>query len=263
MGYQDSGNACEDLRFQAWRWITYQYTHVGMLHVTMNCILTVILGIPLEGINGTFRFALMFYGGVFGGACCCFLTAVRAPVVGMSGGCYALFGIHLADLIMNWSEKRFRRPTLVFLVVLAGTDLLSYHFGMTAESSSHSAHLGGYIAGVCIGVCIGNNLNVKKIECVFRVVTFILGVGLLAFCFIYGLASWPPRDIWDQVPWCWARQVWNPDIVEFNGSSRWHCVRCGDQACIDKWSQQQFIETVNVFSCASTYGWTITEPEAS
>merc|ERR1712187_981463 len=91
----------------------------------------------------------------------------------------------------------------------------------------------------------------------------LVSVLLLGYCLLYGLTNWPPRDIWDadRVPWCWARQVYNPDIPEFNSTRRWHCVRCGDQACIDKWSKQPSVNTVNIKSCANTYGWTITEPE--
>jgi len=48
---------------------------------------------------------------------------------------------------------------------------------------------------------------------------------------------------WEGVtPWCWHRQVQNFTLF---GDYFPHCVRCNkDQACIDKWSQQRFIETV-------------------
>merc|ERR1719277_1272699 len=106
------GDALQDQRFQAWRWLTYQWTHVGIMHVLMNVFLNCLLGIPLEGLHGPLRMAVMFNVGVFGGACCYFLSDAHTVVVGCSGGCYALIGMHVADLIMNWAQKKFRWPTL-------------------------------------------------------------------------------------------------------------------------------------------------------
>lgn len=97
-----AGDSCEDLRAQVWRWWTYQFTHVGAVHVMMNAALNVVLGIPLELMHGSLRVALMFNIGVVGGAMCYSVNDAHTVVVGCSGGCYALIGTHIADLLMNW-----------------------------------------------------------------------------------------------------------------------------------------------------------------
>mmetsp|Transcript_87092 Transcript_87092/g.244301 ORF Transcript_87092/g.244301 Transcript_87092/m.244301 type:complete len:650 (-) Transcript_87092:157-2106(-) len=255
--YDDSGLECKDLRFEVWRWVTYQFTHAGLLHVVVNVILTIVLGIPLEGLHGTRRMFLFFNAGVIGGALCNFFTALRHPVVGMSGGCYALFGLHFSSLVMNWQEGRFRTPAMLMLLTLAAADILSIQFGMVEEAVSHAAHLGGVIAGVCVGILLGSNLKVKIHERCFQVIAILLLLGMVA-CSGYWLSLWPPRSAWDPVPWCWARQVWNPDLPELGSADQWHCVRCADQACIDFWAKEEYLKSVNVLGCSTEYGWTMT-----
>merc|ERR1740130_1595199 len=103
----------------------------------------------------------MFNAGVFGGACNCLLCDSHSPVIGMSGGCYALLGMILADLIINWKQKKFRTATLVFLSVLAWMDFVTAWMS-TESGKSNTAHLGGYIAGTIMGILIGENLKVKR-----------------------------------------------------------------------------------------------------
>merc|ERR1719401_2441905 len=145
----------------------------------MNVILNTVLGVPLEGLHGFRRMLLMYNIGVFGGALCYFVNDSHTTVVGMSGGCYALIGMHLADLTMNWAQKKFRKPILLFLVILVGIDFLSSFLALSSENSSHSAHLGGAIAGCMIGILIGKNLKVKCWERILQGFVLFLGVGLV------------------------------------------------------------------------------------
>mmetsp|Transcript_65889 Transcript_65889/g.190074 ORF Transcript_65889/g.190074 Transcript_65889/m.190074 type:complete len:363 (+) Transcript_65889:112-1200(+) len=62
--------SCEDLRGEVWRLWTYQFTHIGALHVMINCALNLVLGVPLEAMHGPWRTSVMFNMGVVGGALC-------------------------------------------------------------------------------------------------------------------------------------------------------------------------------------------------
>merc|ERR1711972_546199 len=101
---------CADYRAQAYRWFTYQFSHVGLGHVCMSVFLNLVIGLPLNGFHGNLRMLFMYNIGVLGGACGWMVCDLHAATVGMSGGCYALIGISLADLCMNWHEKKFRKP---------------------------------------------------------------------------------------------------------------------------------------------------------
>lgn len=97
---------CQSVFWEIWRWWTYQFTHIGPMHVGMNCFLTLGFGLPLEGQNGPHRVIMVFNLGVFGGACASWLTHPLDVTVGMSGGVYSLMGWFFGELIMNWKQKK-------------------------------------------------------------------------------------------------------------------------------------------------------------
>lgn len=234
-----SAGLCEDYRPQIWRWFTYQWTHVGAMHVLMNVFMVLMLGIPLEGLHGGLRMFFMFNVGVFGGACCYIVNDAHTAVVGCSGGVYALIGMHVADLIMNWQQKRFRLPTIVFLTILIGIDIFSYAMSIGGANSSHSAHVGGFIAGVVIGLLVGKNIILKAHEKGVMVCAFVFGAFLVIFCMVWLALNPAPLNIWEAIGgengYCWIRQIYNAAIDE----TSWLCVRCGTQACIDEWNPQR------------------------
>jgi len=241
---------CNDLRPQIWRWWTYQFTHVGAQHALMNVLLNVLFGIPLETIHGHLRIALMFNVGVMGGACCYFLNDAHTTVVGCSGGCYALVGIHFADLLINWKQKKFRIPVLFLIFVLIAVDVGSYLMSMGSGQVSHSAHVGGAIAGCIIGCMVGKNLKVELWERFLIGVMSCIGLFLTSTCLVWLIVQdGGPRNIWEaavgQHGWCWIRQVYSPDFAQ----QRFECVRCGVRECVERWSLLPNVTSVSLAAC--------------
>jgi membrane associated rhomboid family serine protease len=233
-------DACDSTRFQIWRWWTYQFSHIGISHVLTNVFLLVVLGIPMEGLHGSLKLFFMFQIGVIGGAWCCLANTIRYPVCGMSGGCYALFGMHLADLLLNWKHRMFRKLMLLFLMVVATGSFVVYIYGNPdSENVSNEAHLGGAIAGLCIATFIGQNIGrVTRLDRFFQTTAVLVAICCSSFSLYQGFQM-PPKSIWDDTPgWCWLRQVWNP--IVFNcardateSECGFRCVFCGEQSCID------------------------------
>jgi len=178
-------------------------------------------------------------------------------LAGMSAGVYALMALNLAELLLNWRQSRYRFATLFLLVAIMAADVLHYQLAAGgAGAVSHSAHLGGYAAGLLMGVLLGRNLRVKFHERAMQGLALGLAAGLAALS-VGWLLRWPPRTVWDPTPWCWARQVFNESLF---GSPSWHCVRCGSQECIDRWSQQQRLARVDFRLCDGPVGWAVSEP---
>jgi len=258
---QWAGPRCEDYSRQVWRWLTYQWSHVGAMHVLMNIFLNLFLGVPLEGLHGFWRMLLMYNVGVAGGAFCYYLMDAHTITVGCSGGCYSLMGIHLADLIMNWRQKKFRIPVVVTLLLLAGADVGSSLVSMAPENSSHSAHAGGFIAGLLIGVLVCRNVKMHCWERIFMLFDALIGFGLVGFAcyFIFTAESGPVSFTEKQagIPgYCWARQVYMPDVDE----NTWQCVRCGTPQCIAEWEKlgtanPDYISPVSYAWCEENGGW--------
>jgi len=229
------GPECEDRRFEAWRWLSYQFTHVGFAHVFTNSFLNLTFGIPLEGVHGHFRIVVMHTIGVFGGACFAMLMDVHTSIVGCSGGSYALIGVHIADLVMNWRERRFRYPTLCVVVALVFADAAFAVLNRSPEVS-YSTHAGGIIAGLLICILMGKNLKVRSHEKYIVRGAWILGFALITFCLAWLFSQHGGRlSIWEAMsqesPWCWHGQVLNMS----RDPTSYRCVRCATRHCVDGW----------------------------
>jgi hypothetical protein len=95
-------------RAEAWRFLSYQFVHVGLEHVAFNIIMQLFVGIPLEmaepGWAGTARVMTVYMSGVFLGSLGGTLPNPTFFVAGASAGVYALIAAHLATLTLNWKE---------------------------------------------------------------------------------------------------------------------------------------------------------------
>jgi len=243
---------CTDHRSEAWRWLAYQFTHTSVSHVGINSFLLVVLGIPLEGFHGHVLIALFFNFGILGGAASFMVFHCHsAPAVGMSGGVYALLGVHFADLVLNWSMSKYRWSKIVMLFLLAGAAVID-SFGTRA--ASNSAHVGGFVSGLLVGVLTGRSLQVQRWEQAVRLVALATTVALMTFSVAW-VAQWPPRTLWDTTPWCWSRRVYNLTSI---GDVSWRCVLCQDSACIKEWARHELTYTVSISSCLED-DWAIIE----
>mmetsp|Transcript_37538 Transcript_37538/g.86669 ORF Transcript_37538/g.86669 Transcript_37538/m.86669 type:complete len:757 (+) Transcript_37538:81-2351(+) len=241
---------CEDMRWQLWRWWTYQFTHVGVQHILSKCSLNVLYGVPLEGVLGPFHMALLYNIGIFGGACFSLVNDAHAPVVGMSAGCYSMLGIHLTDIAFNWSSRYFRKTALCFLTCATSFDLLLVY--TTSADVTHTlegANIGGFITGILMGIVVTLAAPTDTWERTLRNSSIALGVVLALACFLWSMSKWPPQDLWEGDGWCWQRQVLEPTLF----GDRWQCLRCSGDACIARWSQEAHVREVGLHDCSSDF----------
>ncbi|KAM5131529.1 rhomboid-related protein 1 isoform 1-T1 [Callospermophilus lateralis] len=104
-------------RARAWRFLTYMFMHAGLEQLGFNALLQLMIGVPLEMVHGLLRISLLYLAGVLAGSLTVSITDMRAPVVGGSGGVYALCSAHLANVVMNWAGMRC--PYKLLRMVLA------------------------------------------------------------------------------------------------------------------------------------------------
>ncbi|NWX12723.1 RHBL1 protein, partial [Aegotheles bennettii] len=123
-------------RARAWRFLTYMFMHVGLEQLGFNALLQLMIGVPLEMVHGILRISFLYLAGVLAGSLTVSITDMRAPLVGGSGGVYALCSAHLANV--NWAGMRC--PYKLLRMVLA--------------LPSFMAHLAGAIVGVSMGLTI-------------------------------------------------------------------------------------------------------------
>ncbi|XP_073809070.1 rhomboid-related protein 3 isoform X11 [Danio rerio] len=88
------------LRAQAWRFLSYIFMHAGIEHLGLNMAMQLLVGVPLEMVHGALRIGLVYVCGALAGSLAVSVTDMTAPVVGSSGGVYALVSAHLANVVM-------------------------------------------------------------------------------------------------------------------------------------------------------------------
>jgi len=184
-------------RIQAWRFIGYMFLHQGYTHLIFNCLMQLFLGTILELLHKFWRVAIVYILGVLAGSLghSCFDSTKY--LVGASGGCYALFGAHLATVITNWNTMQkdwlhsplnfllsaVFRLIVIFLLAGADTGVAVYNRFVKGESVNvgFSAHFGGALAGFLVGVPVLRNIEIKSWEekffwiCIVLYCLFMIG----------------------------------------------------------------------------------------
>ncbi|ERL87881.1 hypothetical protein D910_05269, partial [Dendroctonus ponderosae] len=87
-------------RHEAWRFLTYMFVHIGYLHIIVNLVIQLVLGVPLEMVHKWWRVLLLYFAGVIAGSLATSITDPRVRLAGASGGVYCLLTAHIATIIM-------------------------------------------------------------------------------------------------------------------------------------------------------------------
>lgn len=131
-------------------------------------------------------------------------------LVGASGGVYCIFGMHFAELLLNWDSLKYgpfnRWRRLFVMTFLLAADLFSYYKDRN-EEVSYTAHSGGWLAGCMLGVVLMRNHQKQWYETHLLVPSAMLLASLLiAFGVLWYIFIFPPRPaFWsfDDTPCCY------------------------------------------------------------
>ncbi|XP_064528571.1 rhomboid-related protein 1 isoform X1 [Pseudopipra pipra] len=150
-------------RARAWRFLTYMFMHVGLEQLGFNALLQLMIGVPLEMVHGILRISFLYLAGVLAGSLTVSITDMRAPLVGGSGGVYALCSAHLANVVMNWAGMRcpYKLLRMVLALVCMSSEVgravwlrFSPPLPASGPQPSFMAHLAGAIVGISMGLTI-------------------------------------------------------------------------------------------------------------
>ena len=137
------------LQGQYWRFITPIFLHVNLIHVGLNMLNFLVLGIFLERILGHLRFLLIYLLTGIISIIASFAFAPQEISVGASG---AIFGLVGAYSIFVFAHRRaFRNggiPAMVWIVIVIGINL---SIGFFVQNVDNYAHIGGLVSGCVLG----------------------------------------------------------------------------------------------------------------
>ncbi|GEM_PF-779045 len=154
---------------QYWRFITPIFLHANLLHIGLNMLNFVILGVLIERIFGHLRFLLIYLLTGVVSIIASFYFSPQDVSVGASGAIFGMVGAYSIFIFMH--RHAFRRggiPTLIWLVIIIGLNL---GLGLVIPNVDNSAHLGGFLAGCFLGwlfspfyVLINNKGNTALVD---------------------------------------------------------------------------------------------------
>ncbi|MDD2997711.1 MAG: rhomboid family intramembrane serine protease [Candidatus Riflebacteria bacterium] len=140
------------LEGEYFRLFTYQFIHIGLIHLLMNVVALKFFGPPIETLVGWPIFlGLYFFSGVAGG-----LAAVHTGQPLSAGASAAVLGLLSAAIIFEFfsikgAEKLSQRnnfSTLIFILVI------NLIIGAVEKGVDNSAHVGGLAGGALLALAL-------------------------------------------------------------------------------------------------------------
>ncbi len=134
---------------QYWRFVTPIFLHANLLHVGLNMLNLLVLGVFLERLFGHLRFLLIYLLTGVVSIIASFHFAPQEVSVGASGAIFGLVGAYSIFVLTH--RRAFRRggiPALVWLVFIIGVNL---SIGLFIPNVDNGAHLSGLLSGCLLG----------------------------------------------------------------------------------------------------------------
>ncbi|XP_060533891.1 rhomboid-related protein 2-like isoform X3 [Cylas formicarius] len=179
-------------RNECWRFLTYMFVHIGYTHLTVNLIVQILLGVPLEMVNQWWRVLAVYFAGVVAGSLVTSITDPTCYLAGASGGVYAIITAHVSNIIMNFNEMSFPVIQLSILVILiiadVGTAIHNRYYLKIDQNIGYAAHLGGAMAGFLVGIWVLKNVEPTDKERYLWWAAFVFYVLLMATAVILNVA---------------------------------------------------------------------------
>ena len=167
-----------DIKLEFWRYITYAFVHADFVHIFTNLIIFFVSCSLMEMVHGSFVVIGIFVAGIIFGSLLSEFVLPKTYLVGMSGGCYALFCAHISNLVINGDIMnrnllvlRATILTPLLLLVLKDTYCGWFSYLLKVESCysnifevlcpntiiNYAAHMGGSWTGFTLGICVLRN----------------------------------------------------------------------------------------------------------
>jgi rhomboid protease GluP len=171
---------------QWFRLFSANFLHLNALHVWMNAVALVSLGLLLEKLTGRWRFICIYLLSALGGALVSALLAQAAFSVGASTAIYGLLG---SLAVLNWKYRvqlpsGFRQTPAWWIFIVT----LNVVLAALLPAIDIGAHAGGALAGAATTLALYRGVEVIRVErrpgralgAVVSVVIAVFGVALVA-----------------------------------------------------------------------------------
>lgn len=160
-----------------WRMVSSMFLHIGFFHLLMNMIALYYLGMAVERMFGTKRFAFIYFLSGIGASVASF-SFTQSVSAGASGAIFGLFG---SLLFFGLNHKRLFSQTMgKNIIIVIGINVL---IGVFVPQIDQAAHLGGLVFGFIASIIVQMP---KKKQVLHQVGASLLYLVLIASLVTYG-----------------------------------------------------------------------------
>ncbi|KAL2902581.1 RHOMBOID-like protein 2 [Bienertia sinuspersici] len=211
---------------QGWRLITCIWLHAGVIHLLINMLSLVFIGIRLEQQFGFVRIGILYLIAGVGGSVMSALFLRKNISVGASGALFGLLGAMLSELLINWTIYANKAAALFTLLIMIAINLA---IGILPRVDNF-AHIGGFVTGFLLGFVIlirprfgwlerhqlPEHARVKTKYTPYQMVLFFIAlVTLIVGMIIAMVMLFQGKDGNDHCKWC--------HYLSCIPTSRWQC----------------------------------------
>ncbi|KAI0513994.1 hypothetical protein KFK09_010026 [Dendrobium nobile] len=132
---------------QWWRLLASIWLHAGVIHLLLDILSLIFIGIRLEQQFGFVRIGTIYLISGIAGNVLSSLFITKGISVGSSGALFGLLGAMLSELITNWSIYSNRAAAISTLLLIVAVNLVIGILPLV----NNFAHIGGFIAGFLLG----------------------------------------------------------------------------------------------------------------
>ena len=135
------------------------FLHAGIIHISFNMLLQILLGREMEKEIGSIRFFVVYVSsGIFGFVLGGNFAQPGITSTGASGSLFGIIAILLLDLLYHWGERRSPWIDLAWIMV---DIIISFVLGLLPGLDNFS-HIGGFLMGLIFGVCLLHSPDVLR-----------------------------------------------------------------------------------------------------
>lgn len=134
-------------RHQFWRLLTCLWLHAGLIHLVVNIVCLLFVGIKVEQEFGCGRLGSIYFLSGLGGSLFGELFLQRRASAGASIPLFGLLGAMLSDLIINCSRYASKCAPLITIIILCVVNLA---LGIFPYNDNFS-HFWGFVFGLFLG----------------------------------------------------------------------------------------------------------------
>ena len=151
-------------RGQLWRYLTYMFVHGDLMHLVVNVINQLVLGIPMEYISSWWRLSAVYLSGVLSGALVDSVIKTNIGLIGASTGGYAILAASIFRMhnLMHWHEMNKKQKIKELINAIIFIFFFEIPVFTTSKEISHIGHVFGALGGFFAGLVFINDVEIKN-----------------------------------------------------------------------------------------------------